>query len=145
MFDASLYSPPHRTPHSALLRRSFDGRPVPLVADSGKKLDSGFGEEKANVSSHSQLDSGQVVGKGNTEYQKWLSNRQHMRSNLERIGANKQWLLSKKRTPLENTLLSQLKEKGKTTMNTTPDKQQSEVRNVFHMHVHLRGNSLNWV
>lgn len=144
MFDASLYSPPHRT-HIALLRRSFDGRPVPLVADSGKKLDSGFGEEKVNVSSHSQLDSEQVVGKGNTEYQKWLSDRQHMRSNLERIGANEQWLLSKERTPLENTLLSQLKEKGKTTMTTTPDKQQSEVRSVFHMHVHLRGNSLNWV
>ena len=143
MFDASLYSPPHRTPHSALLRRSFDGRPVPLVADSGKKLDSGFGE-KAYVSSHSQLDSGQVVGKGVTEYQKWLSDRQHMRSNLDRIGANEQWLLSKERTPLENTLVSQLKEKGKATMSTTPDKQQSEVRSVFHMHVHLRGNSLNW-
>jgi len=127
VFDASLYSPPHRTPHSALLRRSFDGRPVPLVADSGKKLDSGFGEEKANVSSHSQLDSGQVVGKGVTEYQKWLSDRQHMRSNLERIGANEQWLLSKERTPLENTLLSQLKEKGKATTSTTPEKQQSEV------------------
>ena len=132
MFDASLYSPPYKTPHSALIRRAFDGRPVPLVADSREKLDAGFSKEKALVSFHSRLDSGQAVGKGITEYRKWLSDRQHMRSNLERMGANEQWLLSKERTPLENTLLSQLKEKGKaTTTTTTPDTQQSEVSSIL--------------
>ena len=45
------------------------------------------------------------------EYKNWLSARQHMRSDLEALGANERWLCSKERTPLESSLLAQLRQR----------------------------------
>ena len=128
VFDASLYSPPQKTPHSTLLKRSVDGRPVPLVCS---RLDA-QSKEKA-LSSCDQLNEGQIVGESFTEaqYKQWLSNRQTMRSNLESLGANEEWLLFKERTPLENTLRSQLMEKGKAAESGVEDREKTEVRSIL--------------
>ena len=50
------------------------------------------------------------------EYKSWVATRQHMRSDLEALGANEQWLCSKERTPLENGLLARLREKKRKKM-----------------------------
>ena len=128
MFDASLYLPPHKTPHGTLLKRSVDGKPVPLVC-SGLDAQS---KEKA-LSSRDQLNEGRIVGESFTEaqYKQWLSNRQSMRSNLESLGANEQWLLFKERTLLENTLLSQLREKEKAAKSRVEDREKVEVRSIL--------------
>ena len=129
VFDAALYLQPHKIPHATLLKRPFDGRPVPLVC---RRLDAQSTEEKA-LSSHDQLNEGRVVGEGFTEaqYKQWLSNRQRMRSNLESLGANERWLLFKERTPLENTLLSQLREKGKAGKSKVEKKEEAQVRSTY--------------
>ena len=50
------------------------------------------------------------------EYKSWLSARQCMRSDLEALGANERWLCSKERTPLESSLLAQLRQRRKEKM-----------------------------
>ena len=129
VFDAALYLQPQKTPHGALLKRSFDGRPAPLVC---RRLDAQSKEEKA-LSSYDQLNEGRIVGESFTEaqYKQWLSNRQSMRSNLESLGANERWLLFKERTPLENTLLSQLREKGKAGKSRAENKEEVQVRSTL--------------
>ena len=43
-----------------------------------------------------------------TDYSNWISNRQQLRSDLDKLGANEKWLSNKECTPIEATLLEKL-------------------------------------
>ena len=116
VIDASLYSPPLRTPHIDVIRRSLDGRSP--VTSRQPRNESSTIKEPSGYIHRSLSDPAGISALGFTEadYKQWLARRREMRSSLEGLGANKQWLCSKERTPLENTLLSQLRSRERASI-----------------------------
>lgn len=130
LIDASLYSPPSLLPHTVLLNRSLDGRPPgPPTERKSSDLDCSSADYKIKKrygslpiltkSGRLDVESGSDTLTGvsaedftKSQYQKWMEMRRRMRGSLEGLGTHKCWLLSKERTPMENTLLSDLISKG---------------------------------
>ena len=115
LIDSSYYSPPPVQLHTALLKRSLDGRSLlnsckPCVKGDCDSLKSSLAiDDKAGV----KMRLGQLhVSVGDNrefQYRKWIDEKQRMRKSLDCLSEYKQWLLTKGRTPIESMLLSKNK------------------------------------
>ena len=102
VIEASLFHPTPKTPHSALLRRTLDGkdertkRPTPLLPPEMPPA-------------QPQALAGSDVGTFTEgDYRCWLESRRSMRATLDGAGLTERWLRSKDRTELEGAVLARL-------------------------------------
>lgn len=67
------------------------------------------------------------------EYREWVEERMRIREGLEGMGVSERWLCSKDRTPAEEHLLTQLREKNRLKQSRIENKDHmTEVKPAFH-------------
>ena len=98
VFEASHYSPPNWQPR---VHPSRILHPPDKEQEQERKLDEALqGPRKPSEFTEA-------------EYRQWVEERMKIREGLEGMGVSERWLCSKNRTPAEEYLLAQLKEKNR--------------------------------
>ena len=113
LIDSSHYSPAPVQLHTALPKRSLDGRSCkPCVKADCDSLKSSLSiNDKPGVKMHCGRHLS-VVDNREIQYQEWIDERQRMRNSLDCLSEYRRWLLTKGRTPIENMMLSKMKSSG---------------------------------
>ncbi len=119
VIDASHFSPPNRINHQALLNASFDGRIREPHDKTSSKLTKSLSEPSVTLSDPE------------SEYRKWLAERKVLRNDLDSLGATEKWLTSKECTPLEASLLTQLRDQKRLASAKLISKESLEVCTIF--------------
>ena len=114
VFEASQYSPPKWQPR---VHPSRVLQPPDKEQEQEIKLDEAL-KSPRKPSEFTEAD-----------YREWVEERMRIREGLEDMGVNERWLCSKNRTPAEEHLLAQLREKNRLRQSRIENKDHtSEVK-----------------